>query len=351
MTGIEVARSDNTYDWAIVDGGDGFARRTLFPDARYEDRTAREIARAVGAALDDLRPDAVAINGWSVPEARAALKWCRTKGVKAILMSESKHDDKPRFRAKELIKRRLVGRFDAALVGGGPHRDYLVTLGFPADRIFLGYDVVDNGHFARGALRARADAGHWRTVKGLPEKYFFACTRFIARKNVSGVLRAYAAYRHKCAAEPWGLVIAGSGAELADYRQIVSELTIGGVIWPGFVQYEELPVYYGLASAFIHPALSEPWGLVVNEALASGLPVLCSRGTGARYELVDEGNSGALFDPCSIGGMADAMLWLASISPNRLAAMGKRSEQIAAHWEPERFGQGLLAAIFANGRQ
>lgn len=345
VIGVEVARSDATYDWAVVDGSDGFERKTLFPGGRYEDQTGRQIVRAVGSVLDDLRPDAVAINGWSVPEARGALKWCNAKGVKAILMSESKRDDKRRYWPKEFIKRRLINCFDAAIVGGRPHRDYLIGLGFPEDRIFLGYDVVDNAHFAKGAARVRAEAGVWRTAKGLPEKYFFACTRFIARKNVDGLLRAYAAYRQVTKTEPWGLVIAGGGEEFANYQKIVRELNLAGVIWPGFVQYDDLPVYYGLASAFIHPAKSEPWGLVVNEAIASGLPVLSSRTVGSRFELVEEGHNGFLFDPFDSLSIADVMFLLTHLEQNRLNALAHTCGQIAGKWSASRFGDALVAAL------
>ncbi len=185
-----------------------------------------------------------------------------------------------------------------------------------------------------------------RVAAGLPESYFFACTRFIARKNVDLLLRAYARYRTQArGGVPWGLVIAGGGEEADRLRALECSLGLDGVIWPGFVQYDELPLYYGLASAFVHAASSEPWGLVVNEAIASGLPVLVSRSVGAAGELVAHGVNGYLFDPYDADDFAAAMTRLAAMSADQRADMTRASAAIAGRWEPSRFAAGLLGAI------
>ena len=200
--------------------------------------------------------------------------------------------------------------------------DYLVSLGMPRDRIEFGYDVVDNDYFAQGAAAARADAMRLRARLGLPERYFFACVRFIIkRKNIDNLLRAYAVYRRQSPSAPWGLVIAGSGEEKSSYDALVRDLSIEGVAWPGFIQYGALPLYYGLAGAFVHPAYAEPWGLVVNEALASGLPVIVSRTVGARYELVSDGQNGFSFDPSAPDQLADRLLQISQSHSDRLTAM------------------------------
>lgn len=345
VVGIEIAQKDH-YAWEIESGAQGFERITVFPGSSYDDLTPARIRREVARVLADLRPDAVAINGWSMPEARAAIAWCRRRPeAAAILMSETKQDDGGRrLWWKEIFKGWLVRRCDAALVGGRPQADYLQRLGFPPELIFHGYDVVDNAYFAQGADRVRRDAAGYRARYNLPERYFFACTRFLPRKNIAGLLRAYAAYRNDSPA-PWDLVVAGGGDEGPALQQLQSDLGLQGVHWPGFVQYRDLPVYFGLASAFIHSALSEPWGLVVNEAAASGLPLLVSRTVGARYELVEVGGNGILFDPGSVEAMTGALRIMSDFSDVQRAAMGRRSVEIVAEWSPRRFGEGLFAAI------
>lgn len=344
MFGVEVASSDRQYAWDKVDGAEGFHRLTVFPEANYSDLSARQIYEGVFQTLDRIQPMVVATNGWSVVEARAGLMWCRWRKRRCIVMSETKADDSPRRAWKEFAKRLLLHRFDAALVGGRRQAEYLVALDYPSNRVHFGYDVVDNDFFASGAAKARADRDNLRSAYGLPDGYFFACSRFLPRKNIDGLLRAYAIYRARGAKPLWGLVIAGSGVQEASLRALERELGLNGVAWPGFLQYSELPVYFGLASAFVHPAKSEPWGLVVNEAAASGVPLLVSRKVGSSHELVQEGKSGFLFDPTDHQAMAGFLIRIARVTTTHRCAIGRRAKQIVSAWGPERFASGLLAA-------
>jgi glycosyltransferase involved in cell wall biosynthesis len=347
VVGLEIAQQDH-YAWDQQAGAEGFARHTVFPEARYDALTPRQIHRGVAQALDRIQPDAVAINGWSVPEARAALAWGRRRGVITVLMSETKEDDGdgPRRWWKEAIKGWLVRRCAAALVGGRKQADYLVKLGFPRARIFLGYDAIDNDYFARETAQVREQQEETRDRLRLPELYFFACTRFLPRKNLDGLLRAYADYRRVSQETPWGLVIAGSGEEQDNLRALQAQLALDDAVqWAGFVQYDALPAYFGLASAFVHPAKAEPWGLVVNEAAASGLPLLVGNTVGAGYELVREGENGFLFDAARDDDLTRALRAVAEASPEQRAVMGERSRRIVADWSPRRFGEQLLAAV------
>ena len=342
--GIEIARRDALYEWDAVDRSDSFEHITLFDRETHQDIHRRDIQARLVPTLEAIAPDAIAVNGWAVAEARAAIDWCDGgRRAAAIIMSETKADDAPRVWWKELIKRHMLKKCSAALVGGAVQADYLVSLGMPRDRIEFGYDVVDNDYFAQGAAAARADAMRLRARLGLPERYFFACVRFIKRKNIDNLLRAYAVYRRQSPSAPWGLVIAGSGEEKSSYDALVRDLSIEGVAWPGFIQYGALPLYYGLAGAFVHPAYAEPWGLVVNEALASGLPVIVSRTVGARYELVSDGQNGFSFDPSAPDQLADRLLEISQLDSDRLTAMRAGAFATAAKWTPERFGRGLMA--------
>jgi glycosyltransferase involved in cell wall biosynthesis len=260
-------------------------------------------------------------------------------------MSETSESDNQRVWWKEWIKGWFVRKCDAALVGGRKHAEYLKKMGFPDDRIFLGYDVVDNDYFEREASSARLNEQDLRSRFNFPQNYFFACTRFIARKNIDGLLRAYAGYRKVCSTQPWGLVIAGDGEDIDLLQELQNRLGIDGILWPGFLQYEELPVYYGLASAFIHPARLEPWGLVVNEAAASGLPLLVSKAVNAGKELVKEGENGFLFEPRQDADITRVLLEMTNASSKQRQAMSTCSKEIAAQWTPGRFGKQLFAAV------
>jgi glycosyltransferase involved in cell wall biosynthesis len=108
---------------------------------------------------------------------------------------------------------------------------------------------------------------------------------------------------------------------------------------PGFKQYEELPVYYALAKAFVHPSTTEQWGLVVNEAIASGLPVIVSERCGCVPELI--GDNGFTFDPLSEDALTARLLDMASLSDYDLERLREASRGIATRFGPELFGKGL----------
>lgn len=350
LVALEVAGLDH-YPWELCNDADGFLRHTLFPDSPYQQLRVHDIRARVQAALSHHQPDVVAINGWSVPEARAALSWCRRQGVPTVLMSETKADDAPGRRPwwKERIKAHLVSRSPAALVGGRPHQAYLIQLGFPSARIFFGYDAVDNAYFSTQANHCRQDASRARAAAALPQRYFFACTRFLPRKNLDGLLRAYATYRQITLSEssnpPWELVLAGSGEAEPNLKRLQGELGLTHVHWPGFLPYNKLPLHFSLASAFVHPAKEEAWGLVVNEAAACSQPLLVGQSVGAAQELVMPGLNGWCFDSHSDAAIAASLLAVSRLSETERRAMGERSLEIVAQWGPERFAKGMLDAV------
>ena len=425
LTAIELAAETREYAWDVVEAAKSFARVTLFPEGDSRSAGSAEVRRRLQAALDAAQPEAVVVPGWSDTGALAGLEWCGRRGVQAVVMSESTAWDEPRVGWKEWIKRQLVGLCSAGLAGGTPHAEYLAQLGLPRERIFLGYDAVDNDYFTAGATAARA-AALLAPRSSLPASptptptsvlrppssapYFLASARFIEKKNLPRLIEAYARYRQlvspaplragervaersgevfptphsdlrpltsdlcSLSSAPWPLVILGDGPLRADLCHLISDLSLQDfVLLPGFKQYPELPNYYAHAGAFVHASTTEQWGLVVNEAMASGLPVLVSNRCGCAADLVQDGVNGFTFDPLNIEQLAQLMFKISAIgssSPPRLgrgiqgevsnsefqlstfnlqpsttlAQMGDASHRIISQWGPERFASGLHAA-------
>ncbi len=158
-------------------------------------------------------------------------------------------------------------------------------------------------------------------------------------------MHAYALYRKRAGDQAWSLVILGDGELRPQLEEERGRLGLNQwVLMPGFKQYEELPAWYGLASGFVHASTVEQWGLVVNEAMATGLPVLVSKRCGCARDLVREGVNGFTFDPFDVEELSRRMYDLAHGDVDR-ASMGRASREIIAHWGPERFAQGLEAAV------
>lgn len=400
---LEIAGSDETYDWEReFCAGGGWERVTVFPDGVFEKIPASEMKRGIQRQLDRLQPDAVAIAGWGTVDARACLDWCKRNHAKAIVMSETRAADGRRIWWKEWVKSRIVRRFDAALCGGESHKRYLVQLGMPEERIACGYNVVDNAFFAERPLSAgrggekadkqkALDAGCLELDSGLPMgPYLLASNRFVERKNLGRLLEAYKIFQDSAlqiqGAEKrcvWPLVLLGDGelrrqleaqcvelelkafsfqgSEFSDAEEdegaesknsklnsykLKTPAEGGCVVFAGFRQIGELRAFYAGASAFVHPALEEPWGLVINEAMASGLPVLSSRNVGAAEELVVDGETGFLFDPGDVNSIAESLFKMFSMSEAERQKMGVAAREMLECKVPSRaFGEGLAKVL------
>lgn len=345
---IEQSAETAEYGWRKVATPESVERITLSTDECAHRREAESIDE-ITKALDSITPlRAVAIPGWSNLAALAALRWCTKHNVPCVVMSESGASDKRRSHWSEWLKSKILTLCSAALAGGSRHRDYLIDLGFESERIFLGYDAVDNDHFWRGAEAARAKADGVRARLSLPETYFLASARFLPRKNLVTLLRAYADYDRRAEPPSWDLVLLGDGPLRSQLMAECERLGITGKVHlPGFKQYDELPMYYALAGAFVHVSMSEPWGLVVNEAMASGLPLIVSKQCGCVPELLEEGKNGFSFSPQNVEELTDSLLRMAALTDAESELMGRTSREIIASWSVERFAEGLRDAVTA----
>jgi 1,2-diacylglycerol 3-alpha-glucosyltransferase len=342
--GLELSAATTEYGWGQVSGQSTFGRVTLFPESDGRGAETNELLRRVHNALDEYTPVAMAIPGWSDRAALAALSWCLKTGTPAIVMSDSQASDRARTWARETVKKRIVNMCSSGLVGGAPHAGYLAALGMPRDRIFAGYDVVDNDYFSTQSDDVRQDATGWRRRLKLPGKYFLACNRFIAKKNLAGLLRAYFAYRRRAGPKAWKLVLLGDGPLKPQLLAQIAQLGLAAdVLLPGFKQYDQLPAYYALAGAFVHASVTEQWGLVVNEAMACRLPVLVSECCGCVPDLVSNGKNGFTFNPLDTPGLAQCLLRIAG-GEHDLAALGGAGREIIAQWSPETFAVNLKQA-------
>lgn len=358
ITAIEFSAKDQTYAWDCIEDAGSLQRVTLFNDKPITMQTSRTVVNRLRSVLDEIRPQVVAIPGWDAPASLIALWWCLDSKTPAIMMSDSQEHDEPRVWWKEFIKGRIVRLASAGFVGGAPHIAYLKSLGMAEERIVAGGDVVNNDYFADGAWIARQNVASVRQQFSLPERYFLVSSRFIHKKNLPTVLRAYAKYRLAAGDQAWKLVLLGDGPLKQYIMNLREELgLVEMVLMPGFKQYAELPAYYGLAGVFVLASTSEQWGLVVNEAMASGLPVIVSSRCGCAIDLVKHGENGFVFDPYDIKALARHLTYVSSNECPR-DLMGNASRRIIEDWDLNLFARNLCKAaelakmapqkIFAN---
>ncbi len=344
---VESFAMDSTYAWNRVADQGRFERHTLFAKADAGPRADKQLATRVAEVLTRIAPSVVAIPGWADKAALAALRWCLKTSTPAVVLSASSAVGKQRAGWREAVKRRVVRLFSAGVGGGTPQADYLAALGLPRERVFPGCDVVDNEYFSARTDDARTHAPALRASLGLPENFFLTICRFIEEKNLPCLLRAYAAYKQQAGAAAWKFVLAGDGPLKPQVLALREQFGLrDDLLLPGFKQYDELPPYYALAGAFVLPSVSETWGLVVNEAMAAGLPVLVSTHCGCATDLVVPGENGFQFDPYDADALTAAMLNVSAADCDR-AALGQASRAIIADWSPARFADALPRAAAA----
>jgi glycosyltransferase involved in cell wall biosynthesis len=340
---MALGATEKMREWQVHKSSLGFEYAEAFPGETVENIEPHALAARVTDWLDDTDPQAVVITGYYYPAMRAAARWAQRRERASIFMGDSQWVDRRRIAVREWAKGWWVRRhYDAAFAAGERTVEYLMRMGFPRERIWTGYDVVDNQTFADGAAMARAEAVELRNRMGLPERYFLFVGRLAPEKNLDRLLEAYAGYRQTAKQPAWGLVLVGGGPLETELRARAKELP--GVVFAGFQQKDTLLPYFGLASCLVLPSTSEPWGLVVNEAMAAGLPVLVSQHCGCVPELVQPGVNGYVCDPLDTEGMA-RLLGVMSSETADAGKMGEASRHIVALYSPETWARTLAECI------
>ncbi len=303
---VEVASASATYAWETSGEVPGARKVTLFPGRSYESIPPIGRLRAQFRALR--RCDMVFVGIGYNERDIVLLSWllwlCR---VEVVLMSESKFDDFPRRLGFELFKSWLLTPYRAAIVGGARHMDYMRLLGFRRRRVLPGYDGVGIGRIGAESGSAPAPGGI-----GFAERHFVYVGRFVEKKNLPELVEAYAAYAAAAGPGARRLVLAGSGPAEPQLRLQVAGLGIAGLVdFPGFLPAHEVSRLLARALALVLVSTVEQWGLVVNEALAAGLPAIVSGEVGARDALVRNLVNGYVVERGSVAGLAKAMAALA----------------------------------------
>ncbi len=333
-TGIELVGRDGVHRGQQFrqDGRDGLAVTTLLPDESWHGAGQWKIATATWKKLGELNPQTVLVPGYYNLPAIAAALWARLHGRRTILMTESTEQDHARSSWKESLKSMVIrSLFGWAIAGGEPHIRYLEKLGFPKQRVGRFYNVVDNNFYNVRADHLRHTAR--ASTFGLPAEYFLYVGRLSEEKNVVGLLEAFAGYRSR--GGTWKLVIAGDGPQAHGLHSLAVRLGIAGhVDWQGMKPTSELVTLYAFASCFVLPSTREPWGLVVNEALASALPVIVSTRCGCASELVRDGRNGFVFDPECDGELEQTLWYFAELPPAERATMAAHSREIVGQYSP-----------------
>ena len=262
-----------------------------FPKSIYteKDITNREIDAFYKKNISLIKPDAIVSVGWADRSYQRLLIYANSKNIPCLVVSDSiikKEKNKRRFFLKEFLKKIILRGYSSAFVAGKESKEYLIKLGFKEEKIFYPWDVVDNIFFEKYTSKSNKSG----------DKYFLCVSRLLERKNLFNLIKSFSSYHKKGGL--WGLKIIGSGnlyLKLKKYAdKIIGHEKIEIINW---LQIYDLVDYYKNASAFILPSYFDNWGLVVNEAIASGLPCIVSQNCGCAVDLIKNEETGFVFNP------------------------------------------------------
>jgi glycosyltransferase involved in cell wall biosynthesis len=301
----------------------------------------------LGRALESARPDVIMCGGYNYLASWQSQFWARMRSVPFLLWSESTSYDSRAGRPRvEFLKTEFLKNCTGFVVPGISSKEYLISRGHKERSIFTAPNAVDNDLFMRGASTARLNAAQTRAELHLPLKYFLFVGRLVREKGVFDLLLAYASLDPQLRAGN-ALVFAGEGSERQRLEEQARLIVPGQVCFPGFVHRDQLAAYYGLARMLILPSHTEPWGLVVNEAMACGLPVIVSSAAGCAADLVRDSWNGKTILPGDVSGLIQAMQSISQ--PALIQTMGSRSTDHILHYSPASWCEGIAAAVQQMG--
>jgi glycosyltransferase involved in cell wall biosynthesis len=322
------------------EGVQGLPVETLCATKGWHEANKVALSIALVRRLSKLSPKLVLIPGYYTLPAIAAAIWCKTTGRISVLMTETTAADHVRKGWREKLKSLLIrSLFDWAVTGGEAHDRYLLQLGFSQQRIAHFYDVVGNKHIQESVSDIRLNS--CPAQHRLPDHYFLFVGRLAPEKNVTGLLDAWLAYRE--GGGHWSLVIAGDGPDGPALKQrIKASVHKTHVFFLGHRSARELLPVYAFASTFVLPSKREPWGLVVNEAMAANLPVIVSKRCGCAEDLVRPQQNGFVFDPSNLQMLTDQLFLMSSYTELERNRMGHVSLTLIDRYTPQNFGQQIV---------
>ena len=301
--------------------------------------------------------DAIWIHGYASVNSLQAILAANALGIPVLLRAESWLADRARspwtLAAKSLFFRLLGSGVAAVLPIGIVNSDYWTHyFGSSVPQFPMPY-AVNNEYFWQLAEAALPCEQELRAELRLDPKrpvVLFA-SKLQARKHADHLLEGYRNFIENRAPQdrPY-LVIVGDGEQRAALEARSLELGLNDVRFAGFRNQSELPRFFQLADVFVLPSQHEPWGLIVNEAMAAGCPVVVSTDVGSHADLVTDGVEGCVFPVGNIAALADA-LHRVFASPDTAARMGQCARNRIRTWSFEEDVQGLRAALAAVTRR
>lgn len=296
----------------------------------------------IGPFLKRENPDLIICGGYHHPSSLLALRYAKGYGKRFILWCES-HVGSVRLKGFpfDRYRSRFIRASDGFLVPGKKAFDFITSFGVNGKKTWTAPNAVDNNFFSHEAQTFRLQKQALKQKRKFPSKIILYVGRLSDSKGVSILLEAFRSLPKSLEV---GLILVGDGKDRGKYLKFCRRYGLKNVFFEGFKQQEELPFYYGLADLFVLPSLREEWGLVLNEALASGLPLIGTDVSGAAIELIEEGKNGFVVSGRNSEALKQRIFQI--LTDFKLqASMGNYSWKKSESFSPANCARGFIRAI------
>jgi glycosyltransferase involved in cell wall biosynthesis len=290
--------------------------------------------------------DALLVNGHNHATYILAILAARILGIRVLMRCDT-HLLLRRPLVKRLIRRAVMTAFynhlcTFCLPVGTANKEFYLFHNVKETRLFTAPFAVDNEYFVSAVERAQKDETGKALALPSDKPVILFASKLIARKRPVDLLLAFHGVKQR--GIEGALVFVGSGEQEQILRDYTRHHDLPDVYFLGFRNQSELPEFFAMADIFVLPAENEPWGLILNEVMCAGLPVIVSREVGASADLVRHGENGFLFDSGNVEQLADYLRRLL-INPELRKRMGEASRKIIANWDYEACVQGIRQAL------
>lgn len=291
------------------------------------------ISRGLTKILKQFEPDVIICDGYNHTACLEALFYSKINNVRCLLRSESnKNDNRSDLHLLKIIKQIIIKNFSGFISSGISSRNYLQSLGAKHEDIWIAPDSVENHWYNKNKNKKK---------NGKIIKLLFV-GRIMEHKGIFNLLSAFKLINENTIND-FQLTYIGGGNKASELKDNVKKLKLNNVKLVEFIQPKKLAIEYCKHDIFIMPTLSDPWGLVVNEAMAAGLPVICSNKAGCSADLVINGWNGYVYNGTSINDLKKCIL---EFHANRdlIFKMGQNSQKLIDLYSSKNAALSIISA-------
>jgi glycosyltransferase involved in cell wall biosynthesis len=303
----------------------------LFPDKSADELTKEEVKEAVFFKLDQINPDIIIAPSIVFYAGALGLRWAKARKRKFVMFDDAMPFQVKRNAFVQFVKDLLIKQADAIWFPSEAYLKAYPHLVKPKINVFYGFNCIDNQKFGRFGL------------SNLDAHNFICVARLVPIKNLNNLLTAWNAVEQKY--HDYTLTIIGDGPERERLLKTKADLNLVNVFFAGAIDNIALPEFFKKADALILPSWSETWGLVVNEAMAAGLPVLLSNKVNAAHNLLKNGINGFCFNPGDPAEIAAMMIKYICLDQSEKKEMSVNSLKIIGGMDYRNMGNNLFNAI------